>query len=154
MEKRLRTYKNIQYVTGDLYEPGVTTCMDITALPFPDNSFDVVYCSHVFEHIPDDRHAIRECLRVLKPSGWAILLVPITAERTFEDPSISDPKERIRLFGQDDHVRRYGPDYVDRLYEAGFSVEISQVADLFSAEDATRMGLTADSGEIYFCTKG
>lgn len=127
--------------------------MDITHVPCADQSFDVVYCSHVLEHVEDDRTAIKEFFRVLKNGGWAILLVPITAKATFEDRSIIDPEDRLRAFGQCDHVRRYGPDYVERLRDAGFKVEIVQVADLVSPHEAVTMGLTSSSGEIYFCTK-
>ena len=96
---------------------------------------------------------MRELGRVLKDDGWAIMLVPITAETTFEDPSIVDPLERIRLFGQEDHVRVYGRDFVDRLRESGFEVQTKEVKDLVSAQDAIRMGLTAATGEIFVCTK-
>lgn len=90
---------------------------------------------------------------MLKNNGWAILLVPITRKKTFEDPSIVEPIERLKAFGQADHVRRYGPDYVDRLREAGFSVDTTKVNDLVQSDEAVRMGLTTASGEIYYCTK-
>ena len=138
-------------MTADLFNPRVMVSMDVTNIRYPNHSFDVIYCSHVFEHVVDDRKAMREFRRVLKPGGWAILNVPITVERTFEDPTVIDPAERLRLFGQDDHVRCYGPDYVDRLREAGFTVEVTTVADLVPAETATQMGLTEASGEIYTC---
>jgi len=81
-----------------------------------------VMCNHVLEHVPDDRKAMRELRRVLRPNGWAILLVPdVHAEATVEDPTITDPAERLRLFGQADHVRRYGRDYLQRLADAGFA---------------------------------
>jgi ubiquinone/menaquinone biosynthesis C-methylase UbiE len=108
-------------MTADLHSPAMVK-MDITNIQFPDETFDVVYCSHVLEHVPDDRKAMREFYRVLKSNGWAVLLVPIIVEKTFEDPSIDKPKDRLRLFGQSDHVRKYGRDYVDRLRESGFSV--------------------------------
>jgi hypothetical protein len=107
----------------------------------------------VLEHVQDDRQAMRELYRVLKPDGWAILLVPITAEQTIEDASITQPDKRRDLFGQADHVRRYGPDYVDRLRSAGFHVEISCVADLCNCDERERMGLTCASGDMYYCTK-
>ena len=141
------------YITADLYDPQTTVKMDITDIPYPDAYFDVIYCSHVFEHVLDDKKAMREFHRVLKPFGWAILLVPITAEKTFEDPSITEPSERLRVFGQDDHVRRYGIDYADRLHECGFEVKVSYVSDLVEKDSAERMGLTPASGEIYYCTK-
>lgn len=141
------------YVTADLTSPRAMVKMDITDIQYPDDSFDVIYCSHVLEHVQDDRKAMREFHRVLAKDGWAILLVPITVDRTLEDPTIIDPSERLRVFGQKDHVRRYGPDFVDRLREAGFTVTVTRVSDLFEPADSIRMGLTSVSGEIYHCTK-
>jgi predicted SAM-dependent methyltransferase len=113
----------------------------------------VVYCSHVLEHVPDDRKALREFHRVLKRDGWAIILVPITVSRTIEDPHETDPKERLRRFGQDDHVRRYGPDFLDRLRAAGFKVKVVRVADVVSEADMNQIALTPATGDIYYCTK-
>ncbi len=141
------------YITADLSDSRAMVKMDIISIQYPDESFDVIYCSHVLEHVQDDRLAMREFYRVLKKNGWAILLVPISAEVTFEDPSIVEPQERVKAFGKEDHVRRYGPDYVDRLLEAGFKVEVKKVDDLFEKGDTVRMGLTPASGEIYYCTK-
>jgi len=141
------------YVTADLDDERAMVKMDITAIQFPDASFDVIYCSHVLEHVDDDRRAMREFYRVLKPGGWAILLVPIDAAKTFEDPSIVDPAERLRLFGSEFHVRRYGPDYVDRLQEAGFEVQETRIADMFSDDEALRLGIARGAGDIHHCTK-
>ena len=142
------------YLSADLLAEHVMEKMDITDIRHPDESFDAIYCSHVLEHVPDDRKAMREFYRVLRPSGWAILNVPITADETFEDPSVTDPKERERLFGQDDHVRRYGPDYKDRLEEAGFHVTVYTPQDAFSGEEIERQGMAnGAAGEIYYCTK-
>jgi ubiquinone/menaquinone biosynthesis C-methylase UbiE len=127
--------------------------VDITAIQMADHTFDAIYCSHVLEHVPDDRRAMREFCRVLKPGGWAILLVPITAQKTFEDPTVVDPAERLRLFGQEDHVRRYGPDYIDRLTAAGFEALEINVSDLFSNEEARRMGIAQAAGCIHLCHK-
>ena len=140
------------YVTADLFNPRAMVKMDITDIQYADQTFDVIYCSHVFEHVPDDKQAMREFFRVLKNNGWAILIVPITCDKTFEDSSIVDPKERLKAFGQEDHVRRYGPDYVDRLRDAGFTVETTRISDLVDRSDAVRMGLTS-AGNIYYCTK-
>ena len=141
------------YLTADLQQGRAMVEMDITDIQYPDRSFDVIYCSHVLEHVQDDRQAMREFRRVLDDGGWAILLVPITRQRTHEDPSITEPEERLKAFGQEDHVRRYGPDYVDRLRESGFTVQITRVGDLADEEEAATMGLTPASGEIYFCTR-
>lgn len=141
------------YLTADLYNPQAMVQMDITDIQYPDESFDVIYCSHVLEHVADDSQAIRELHRVLRPNGWAILLVPIWADKTFEDPLVVTSEDRLRVFGQSDHVRIYGLDYVDRLRGAGFRAEVTSVEDLVDEENAVRMGLTDASGDIYYCTK-
>jgi len=152
-ESMLKERLGSNYLTADLFNPRAMVKMDICDIQYPDRSFDVIYCSHVLEHVLDDKQAMREFFRVLKNSRWAILNVPITSEKTFEDSSIVDPKERLKAFGQEDHVRRYGPDYVERLRDSGFTVEISKVGDLANSDEAVRMGLTQASGEIYYCTK-
>jgi hypothetical protein len=141
------------YLTADLYSPKAMVEMDITNIQFPDESFDVIYCSHVLEHVHNDLDAMREFHRVLKADGWAVLLVPIIANETWEDASITDPKERQRAFGQADHVRAYGPDFIDRLRKSGFSVSKTSVNDLVNSSQAERMGLTGAAGDIFFCTK-
>ena len=119
----------------------------------PSDTYDFLLSSHVLEHVPDDRRAMREFHRVLKKDGWAILLVPITAKSTFEDPSITDPRERLRLFGQEDHVRQYGPDYKDRLEQAGFNVEQIRPADFLSPAEIKKMAIIGLAGDIYFCRR-
>lgn len=150
-EQRLKNRLGNAYITADLFDPRAMVQMDITDIQFPDDSFDVIYCSHVLEHVQDDKRALREFHRVLKRTGWALLMVPITADKTFEDPAIVDPSARLKIFGQGDHVRRYGPDFEDRLREAGFQVTISRISDLTA--DTFRMGLTLACGEIFYCTK-
>lgn len=152
-ESRLKKFLGDGYVTADLFKPEAMVRMDITRIDFADESFDVILCNHVLEHVQDDRKAMREFVRVLANDGWAILLVPITVEKTFEDPSIVDPEERIKAFGQQDHVRRYGPDYVARLREEGFRVAVAGVNDLFSEDEAIRFGVASEAGEIHLCTK-
>jgi SAM-dependent methyltransferase len=128
---RLRTIGNLDYVTADLFDPNASISVDITNMPsVPDASFDFLYCSHVLEHVADDRKAIKECARVLKPEGRAVFMVPITANVTYEDPSITDPRERERLFGQHDHVRRYGPDLLGRLQAGGFDVRVFSATEV------------------------
>jgi hypothetical protein len=151
-EPRLRARLGPGYLTADLIDPHVMQRMDITQIPYPDGTFDVIYCSHVLEHVPDDRRAMREFRRVLKPGGWAVLMVPITADKTFEDPTVTDPAERRRLFGQADHVRRCGPDYAERLRDAGFRITVIQHTDLISRADAERMAIFAPAlGGMYHC---
>jgi SAM-dependent methyltransferase len=153
LEQKLRPLVGKGYITADLMQANVDVRMDITDIKYPDCSFDFIYCSHVLEHVPDDMKAMREFRRVLTMSGSAILLVPITAEQTVEDPSIEDPKERLRLFGQEDHVRKYGPDYLFRLENAGFNVEVLDPEDFLDAREIERMGITPAAGVIYVCRK-
>jgi len=122
--KKFKNLKQLEYTTTDLNSPLADVKADICALPFKDNSFDIILCNHVLEHIRDDRKAISELYRVLKPSGWGIFQIPqdLNREVTYEDDSITDKKERAKIFGQYDHVRIYGRDYFERLKEAGFKV--------------------------------
>lgn len=153
VENLLKRYLGSGYLTADLHNPNAMVRMDITDINYPDETFDVIYCSHVLEHVPDDIRAIREFHRVLKPNGWIVLLVPITADKTFEDPSITHPHERLKLFGQEDHVRRYGPDFIERLREQGFKVKVTTPTDFLTEEEIELMGITDAAGEIYHCTK-
>jgi SAM-dependent methyltransferase len=120
----LKKKNNIDYLTADLNSKGVMIQMDVTDMPYPDYTFDAIICNHVLEHIIDDRKAMRELYRILKPVGWGILQVPLSLslEKTYEDYSISTPSEREQAFGQYDHVRIYAEDYYERLEEAGFQV--------------------------------
>lgn len=152
-----KIFKNLlkdNYISADLYDKNAMVKMDITNIEFGDNSFDALYCSHVLEHIVDDRKAMRELNRILKKDGWAILNVPIVNKDkpTFEDFSIVDPIERTKVFGQADHVRNYGIDYKDRLEESNFKVNVIYPDDFLSPEEREKMGI-GDCGEIYFCTK-
>jgi len=151
-ESHLRARVGAGYLTADLEDPHADVRMDITHIEYPDATFDVIYCSHVLEHVSDDRAALRELHRVLKPDGWALIMVPITADRTFEDPSVTDPKERERRFGQDNHVRRYGRDFVGRLQETGFNVRVFGVSDVARGAVADEMGLKG-GGEIFYCSR-
>jgi SAM-dependent methyltransferase len=122
--KRFRNQKNIVYTTTDLFSPLADVKADICNLPFEDNQYDVILCNHVLEHISDDTKAMQELFRVLKPGGIAILQIPqdLNREQTFADDTITDQKERAKLFGQYDHVRVYGRDYFDKLRSIGFRV--------------------------------
>lgn len=121
---RFKKQSNLNYITTDLESPIADVKADICDLPFEDNSFDVVFCNHVLEHIPDDTKAMKELYRVMKVGGFGIFQVPqdINRKETFEDNSITDPKERAKIFGQYDHVRIYGLDYFDKLRTIGFKV--------------------------------
>lgn len=122
--KRFKKQANIEYTTTDLLSPLADVKADICNLPFEDNHYDVIFCNHVLEHIPDDTKAMQELYRVLKPGGMGIFQIPqdVTRATTFSDDSIVDQKERAKIFGQYDHVRIYGRDYFDTLRSIGFKV--------------------------------
>ena len=123
--KRFKKLKNLDYVTTDLNSPLADVKADICNLPFNDNEFDVILCNHVLEHIPNDTKAMQELYRIMKPEGYGIFQIPQDLNRaiTFEDDSITDKKERAKIFGQYDHVRVYGSDYFDKLRRIGFKVK-------------------------------
>ena len=140
---QFKKLKNISYDTIDLNSPIADIKADICDLPFLDNSYDFILCNHVLEHIVDDSKAMRELFRVLKKNGIGIFQVPIDYNRdtTFEDFSVTNKKERNKLFGQYDHVRIYGLDFFDRLQKAGFSVERCEYTSKLSKEDIIKFCL-------------
>ncbi len=153
-QKTFKSMPNLDYISADLTSPFAMVKMDITNIVYEDNSFDVILCCHVLEHIIDDNRALMELFRVLKPGGWAILQAPIDLKRdkTFEDTNIVIPKDRERIFGQEDHVRIYGRDYKDRLEKAGFTVKVDAYGRELGDDMIKKYGLMKDE-DIYFCTK-
>jgi SAM-dependent methyltransferase len=151
----LSAQANLKYVTADLFEPDVMTRFDVMNFPFADCTFDVVICNHVLEHVSNDRAAMAEILRVLKPEGWALLQVPIALalKKTIEDPAAKTEADRIRVFGQSDHVRLYSADdYVARLEETGFRVSAINYATELAAGAMEKHALVPDE-QIFVCTK-
>lgn len=145
---RFKKQKNLTYTTTDLESPLADVKADICILPFEDASFDWILCNHVLEHIPDDTQAMQELYRILKPGGVAVLQIPQDLNRavTFEDDSITDEKERAKIFGQYDHVRVYGRDYFDKLRSIGFKVDEVDYTNTLSKEMVEKYCLA--SGEI------
>ena len=137
-----RMLDNPLYETADLHQPGMTHRVDITRVPLTDAGYDVVIAHHVLEHIPDDRQAMRELFRLLRPGGVAVLSVPINASRqeTYENATVTAPGERHAHFSAEDHRRYYGLDFCDRLEEAGFRTSVFRV----SPEEEVRFGLQRD----------
>ena len=126
--------------------------MDLTATPLRSATFDAILCVHVLEEIPDDRAAMHELFRLVKPGGWVLVSVPTRIDQeTYEDPSISTPRDRRRAFGEEAHVRVYGRDLTGRLEECGFRVEVDLAAHLDPASKE-RYGLRDDEN-IFLCTK-
>ena len=140
--------KNIEYTTTDLNSPLADIKADICNLPFKNNSYDIILCNHVLEHIPNDTKAMQELYRVLKPGGFGVFQIPQDLNRasTFEDNSITDKKERAKIFGQYDHVRIYGRDYFNKLRSIGFKVEEVDHTATLSDEEISKYCLA--KGEI------
>ncbi|MGZ4847133.1 MAG: class I SAM-dependent methyltransferase [Halobacteriota archaeon] len=155
----LHMLPNVSYLSGDLCpEDSPTPAMrriDVTQMPFEERAFDLIVCSHVMEHVKDDRQAMREALRVLKEGGVAFLQVPYSPslKETREDVAVIEAADRLRLYGQVDHVRLYGVDYADRLREVGFTVAVRGMVDLFGEEVVHKNGLTLEEN-LFICSKG
>jgi SAM-dependent methyltransferase len=143
IQRRLRSLPNLRYRSADLESSLAMDRADVQALPYPDASFDVVICNHVLEHVDDDHRALDEIRRVLRSCGRAILLSPIDQERstTLEDPGVTSSQARHRVFGQSDHVRRYGRDFAQRVSEHGFEVTTVPFLDSRDGDTVTRMRL-------------
>ena len=140
-----------KYITADIESPLAKVKMDIHAIPFNDHSFDVVLCNHVLEHVDNDIKAMSEINRVLKPGGFAVLQVPFfhpIPDKTYEDFTITDPRQREKAFGQDDHVRKYGRDFTKRITQAGLRAMENNFVNRKSEEERHRFGLV--NGETLY----
>ncbi len=148
--KRFKALTNLDYTTADLESPIADVHFDVQKIPFAEETYDVVICNHVMEHVTDDAKAMSEIYRVLKPNGFAILQVPMDTDNpnTMEDPNVTDPKEREKLYRQKDHVRLYGLDYSDRLSAAGFNVVARKYAQELDTDLAEKYRLPMD--EIFY----
>lgn len=152
--KIFKGMKNLDYITADLISPWADVKMDVHDIPFDENSFNVVICNHVLEHVDDANKVMKEFYRVMKPGGWGIFQVPIDINNkaTIEDKNVIDPNERERLYWQSDHLRLFGLDYGKKLSEAGFKVTESDFINELSDDLVERYALP--KGEIvYFCQK-
>lgn len=151
---RFNQLPNLEYITGDLESPLAKVKMDIHDIPFDAESFDVVFCNHVLEHVADDIAACKEINRVLKKGGWGIIQSPVyDLEKTIEDSTITDPILREQLFGQRDHVRKYGKDYAVRLRMSGLQIEEDAFVTSLPEKMVKRHGLPSEE-IIFVCRKG
>ena len=152
--KIFKSMPNLEYITGDYNSPIADVHFDLHHAPFPDNSFDVVFCNHVLEHVENAAQCMSELYRIMKPGGWGIFQVPLdaTREKTLEDPSINSPKDRERYYWQKDHMRLFGRDYGEQLAAAGFKVTEDHFSETLPPHLVDRYRIPA--GEvIYFCRK-
>ena len=146
---------NIEYTSADLYSPLADIKMDIHNMPLDDNNFDFILCNHVLEHVENDIKALSEIKRVLKKGGRAIVQVPFyhpIPDKTIEDKSITSKTDREKLYGQDDHVRKYGIDYKNRLESVGFVVDIVEPNKILSETEIKKFGILIKE-EIYTVIK-
>jgi len=152
--KLFRAQKNLDYTTGDYNSPIADIHFDLHNAPFKDNTFDVIFCNHVLEHVEDANQCMRELYRIMKPGGWGIFQVPLDTNRetTLEDPSITSEADREKFYWQKDHVRLFGLDYKDKLAAAGFKVTVDDFVNTITPELQDRYRLP--KGEmIYVCIK-
>jgi SAM-dependent methyltransferase len=152
--KLFRAQKNLTYTTGDYNSPIADIHFDLHKAPFEDNSFDLIFCNHVLEHVEDAHVCMKELYRIMKPGGWGIFQVPLdtSAEKTLEDKSIVTEADREKHYWQKDHVRLFGLDYKDKLSAAGFNVTVDDFVNTISTELQDRYRLP--KGEmIYLCRK-
>jgi len=152
--RHLRDRPGVDYVSADLDSPLAMLHFDIQDIPFRDGTFDAVLCGHVLTEVPDDRKAMREMARVLRPGGWAIVMAAVEPGRaqTYEDPAITDPEARRAAFLEPNNVRVYGADLADRLRDAGFAVEVIPYPRQLGDDAIRRYGLLP-ADEIYVCRR-
>lgn len=144
LSERIKACRPRSYFKADLYpaNPEVQR-VDIMDIPYGSASFDFVICNHVLEHVADDRRALGEIYRVMKPGGRAVIQTPFstTLPRTFEDPGITTEQLRLKVYGQEDHVRVYGMDFFERLQAAGLRLKICRHDDVATKSEAYYYGM-------------
>lgn len=157
--RNFKKMPNLNYITADVLASFIDNLcvrpdviMDVCNIKFPSDTFDVVLCNHVFEHLPNDRKAMCEIYRVLKPGGWAILQVPLNEDlaETYEDPTIISKEDRAHHYGSPDHLRLYGRDYKKKLESVGFTVKVENFIDELDTLQIDRYRLTTN--EVLYVT--
>jgi|TARA_B100001113_G_scaffold342915_1_gene329654 SAM-dependent methyltransferase len=150
-----KRFDNIEYITADLNSPLADIKMDIHNMPFKEKSFDLILCNHVLEHVENDIKALEEIKRVLKMDGIGIVQVPFynpIPKETLEDKSVTSKKERELLYGQSDHVRKYGKDYRKRLESTGLKTKLKRPDSFLFNADIIRHSII-ESEEIFIVSR-
>ena len=155
LEKRMKQLKKLTYIGADLNPDLADYQMDITQIPHKENEFDLIICSHVLGHVPDEGLAIREMKRVLKKDGLAIVMtvIDLNNSKTYENEAIKTPEERLKNYGEDDLTRLHGLDFGQRLKTQGFEVEALDYRLTFSEAEQKRLGLGQGAREMLFLCK-
>lgn len=155
IEKRIKAHKTLTYISADINPNLADHVVDITVIPFEDNSFDVVICSHVLGHVPDEAKAIDELYRVLNLNGEAIIMTVIdpTLNETLEDVSIQSGSDRLKHYGESDLVRKHGKDFEQRLQRKNISVTAIDYRLTFTQEEQRRYSLGDGNREVIFSCK-
>jgi SAM-dependent methyltransferase len=139
-----------RYVTCDYNGEGVDLQIDIQDIKIPDNSFDVVYCSHVLEHV-DEARSIPELYRIVRPGGLLLAMVPLIEgwdQSYIDDSKTKNEEDRTLYFNQEDHIRFYGRDFRARLEKPGFVVEEYTAVEPYVSRHALIRG-----EKIFLCRK-
>ncbi len=153
--KKVITIQNpsCQYFTADIIKGCGQYIVDMTSISFEDESFDYIIANHVLEHIVDEQKAICELKRVLKINGKLILSFPICMDmNTLEDPTITTEEERLNTYGQIDHVRLYGRDYVEHIEKYGLNVQVVSPYMEFNENEINELKFIKDD-IILMCTR-
>ena len=150
LEPKFRSWTKALYLTADLIRKDVDEQFDVMSIPYPNESFDAVFCSHVLQDVPDDLQAMREFYRILAPGGWAILNVPVVTAASEDHQKQPGNIRKATDKRPDEHLRSYGEDYPERMRGIGFEVETINATDLFGAEELTRLAMDRkETGAVY-----
>lgn len=145
IQKYIRQNKQIDYYTGDIRPGRAMYVIDITDIQYKDNTFDYAISNHIMEHISDEEKAVSEIKRVLKPSGKWIFSFPVCTDmKTYEDKTITSPEQRLKAYGQKDHVRLYGYDFAERYERYGLKLQIYSPKNELDDDEINKFGFIKD----------
>jgi SAM-dependent methyltransferase len=148
----LKRAKNLDYYSADINPDYADLQIDITDIPFPDDTFDYIICAHVLGYVPDEKKAVEEMYRVLKPDGIVLVqtLMNLDNPHTFETPDADTPAKRLQYYSEDDVIRLHGMDVAERLQAGGFLVETIDYRKAMGEEIYQRYSLGDGKRELIF----